>query len=77
MLKYTSMAGLDPATQPASVSERSESVMVHAETRSARGSFSSPRPPRLRVKSFLVPADADTLGGRVKPGHGDLFTGLT
>ena len=64
------MAGLDPATQQASVSERNDSGMSHAETRSARCSFSSLRPPRLRVNPF-APADAGALGGRVKPGHGE------
>jgi hypothetical protein len=64
------MAGLDPATQQASVSERNGPVMFHAETRSARSSFSFPRPSRLRVNPF-APADAVALGGRVKPGHGE------
>jgi hypothetical protein len=43
--KIITMAALEAATQPASVSERKESS---------------------------APADADALGGRVKPGHGEL-----
>jgi hypothetical protein len=72
--KFT-MAALEAATQPASVSERKEVGTSHAETRRTRSFFSSPRPPRLRV-SPLAPANACALGGRVKPGHGDLFIGF-
>jgi hypothetical protein len=74
-VKKVTMAGLDPATQQARVCERKEFVMIHAETRSARSSFSSPRPPRLRVNPFAR-TDVRAMGGRVKPGHGDFCLGL-
>jgi len=51
------MAGLDPATQQASVGERKEA-----------GGFLQFR--QTFVDSFRR-ADARRLGGRVKPGHGE------
>ncbi len=71
-LPIFAMAGLDPATQQASVGERNEAKMFHAETRSAWRSFSSPCSPRLLVNPFGA---FGALGGRVKPGHGDFLLG--
>ncbi len=55
------MAGLDPL---ASVSERYEHKMVHAE-------FAEVLLLREILRYRFAPADAGALGGRVKPGHGE------
>jgi len=57
------MAALEAATQLASVSERKEGSRSHAETRSARSSFSSPRPPRLRVNPLRPQTRAHWVAG--------------
>jgi hypothetical protein len=65
--KNITMAGLDPATQPASVSERKEDL---TRRRGDAEFFFFSATPRLRVNPF-APAYAVALGGRVKPGHGE------
>jgi hypothetical protein len=67
------MAGLDPATQPANVSERYKRIGSRGDAECAEFSyFSASSASSAAPREFFVRrADARLLGGRVKPGHGE------